>query len=66
MTGKRTISGGLGGAALAVLLLAQPAAAQAIKIGIVNSYTGFLAGAGDEMDKGIYLYVKTHQKDLPP
>jgi len=65
MTGKRTISGGLGGAALASAA-AQPAAAQAIKIGIVNSYTGFLAGAGDEMDKGIYLYVKTHQKDLPP
>jgi branched-chain amino acid transport system substrate-binding protein len=44
-----------------------PASAQTvIKIGIVNSYTGFLAEAGDQMDKGFSLYVKTHQKDLPP
>jgi len=44
-----------------------PASAQTvIKIGLINSYSGFLAGAGDEMDKGIFLYVKTHEKDLPP
>jgi branched-chain amino acid transport system substrate-binding protein len=43
-----------------------PAAAQTIKIGLINSNTGFLAQAGDEMEKGINLYVKTHEKDLPP
>jgi branched-chain amino acid transport system substrate-binding protein len=61
-------------AKFAALLLAGPVWASAgpalaqtvIKIGVVDSYTGFLAGAGDEMDKGISLYVKTHQKDLPP
>src|ERR1700691_6072483 len=53
--------------AASVWAWASPASAQtAIKIGVVDSYTGFLAGAGDEMDKGISLYVKTHQKDLPP
>ena len=36
-----------------------------VKIGIVNSYSGFLAGAGDEMQKGIDLYTKTRMKDLP-
>src|SRR5215510_14054479 len=43
-----------------------PALAQTIKIGLINSNTGFLAQAGDEMEKGISLYVKTHEKDLPP
>jgi branched-chain amino acid transport system substrate-binding protein len=42
-----------------------PAHAQTIKIGLINSNTGFLAQAGDEMEKGITLYVKTHEKDLP-
>ena len=40
--------------------------AQTVKIGLINSNTGFLAQAGDEMEKGISLYVKTHEKDLPP
>ncbi|HML13948.1 MAG TPA: ABC transporter substrate-binding protein [Xanthobacteraceae bacterium] len=52
----------LAGVALAV---GTPAHAQTIKIGLINSNTGFLAQAGDEMDKGISLYVKTHEKDLP-
>jgi len=42
-----------------------PAAGQTIKIGFVNSRTGFTAQAGDEMEKGINLYAKTHEKDLP-
>src|ERR1700758_1344724 len=44
---------------------ATPTDAQTIKIGLINSNTGFLAQAGDEMEKGINLYVKTHEKDLP-
>jgi len=45
--------------------LATPAAAQTVKIGVVNSYSGFLAQPGDEMDKGMALYVKEHEKELP-
>lgn len=56
----------MAGAALAALTLAMPAAAQtAIKIGFINSYSGFLAQPGDEMDKGVDLYVKEHSKELP-
>ena len=43
-----------------------PSAAQTVKIGLINSNTGFLAQAGDEMEKGISLYAKTHEKELPP
>src|SRR5215467_4832604 len=50
----------------AALAAGTPAQAQTIKIGLINSNTGFLAQAGDEMEKGISLYVKTHEKDLPP
>jgi branched-chain amino acid transport system substrate-binding protein len=59
----------LAGAAIGALALAASggaASAQTIKIGIVNSYTGFLAQAGDQMQKGIDLYIKEHEKDLPP
>jgi branched-chain amino acid transport system substrate-binding protein len=45
---------------------AEQAAAQTIKISLINSITGFTAQSGDEMEKGINLYVKTHEKDLPP
>ena len=55
-------------AVLATLTVsAMPAAAQTvIKIGLINSYSGFVAQAADEMQKGIDLYVKEHEKDLPP
>ena len=47
--------------------LAAPAAAQTVvKIGVINSNSGFLAQPGDEMEKGMALYVKEHEKDLPP
>src|SRR5215472_9699674 len=52
-------------AASAAQAAATPASAQTIKIGLINSNTGFLAQAGDEMEKGISLYVKTHEKELP-
>jgi len=41
------------------------ASAQTIKIGLVNSKTGIFAEPGDQMEKGINLYLKTHEKDLP-
>jgi branched-chain amino acid transport system substrate-binding protein len=54
---------------IAVPLLLGPMAggaeAQTVKIGIINSYSGFVAQAADEMQKGLDLYVKLHEKDLP-
>ena len=37
----------------------------AVKIGIVNSFSGFLGAPGAEMQKGMDLYAKTHMNDLP-
>jgi branched-chain amino acid transport system substrate-binding protein len=42
------------------------ASADTIKIGFITSYSGFLAQAGDSMDKGASLYLKLHEKGLPP
>ena len=50
----------------AVAAAQTTASAQTIKIGLINSYSGFLAQAADEMQKGIDLYIKEHEKDLPP
>jgi branched-chain amino acid transport system substrate-binding protein len=63
---EKFAAGVLALAGLAIAGGTEPAAAQTIKIGLINSNTGFLAQAGDEMEKGINLYVKTHEKDLPP
>jgi branched-chain amino acid transport system substrate-binding protein len=51
---------------VAAALCAGQASAQAIKIGVINSDSGFLAAGGAEMDPAIDLYVKLHKKDLPP
>ena len=53
----------IGAASLAVS--SERVSAQTVKIGIINSYSGFVAAAADEMQKGIDLYVKLHEKDLP-
>ena len=54
--------------ALAVGALAAPPASAdtVVKIGLINSYTGFVAQAADEGQKGADLYIKEHEKDLPP
>jgi branched-chain amino acid transport system substrate-binding protein len=52
--------------ALAAIASAPSTPAQTVKIGLINSYSGFLAQAGDQMQKGIDLYVKEHEKELPP
>jgi branched-chain amino acid transport system substrate-binding protein len=51
--------------ALAGAILDTPALAETVKIGIVNTLSGPLAPLGNEIDRGIKLYVKEHQKDLP-
>src|SRR5260370_30558556 len=37
-----------------------------MKIGLINSCTGFVANAGDQGQKGIDLYIKENEKELPP
>jgi branched-chain amino acid transport system substrate-binding protein len=53
-------------AAVLGMALAQPAAAQTVKIGVILTYSGPAASLGDQIDKGLSLYVKEHEKDLPP
>ena len=55
----------LGSAAAAAALASAAGAQTVVKVGVITSYTGFLAAAGDEMDKGVALYVKEHEKELP-
>ena len=45
---------------------AMPTAAQTIKIGVINTYSGPTAGQGDQIDKGIKLYLKLNAYKLPP
>jgi branched-chain amino acid transport system substrate-binding protein len=57
--------GGL--AAVAAWFFSVSAAAQTVvRVGLINSYTGFVAQAADEAQKAIDLYLKEHEKDLPP
>src|SRR5579864_2819695 len=53
-------------AALMLAVSGTGAAAQTVvKVGVINSYSGFLAQPGDELEKGLSLYLKEHGKDLP-
>jgi branched-chain amino acid transport system substrate-binding protein len=54
-------------AALAVAVLScRGAFAQTVKLGVVDTYSGPFAAVGELLDRGIRLYVKQHEKDLPP
>src|SRR5471032_483297 len=37
-----------------------------IKVGVIFTYSGTEAQSGELIDNGLRLYVKTHEKDLPP
>jgi len=65
---SRTFFGSTAAPLVAAALALFPAtvSAQTVKIGIINSYSGFVAQAADQMQKGMDLYVKEHEKDLPP
>ena len=65
MTFKRTMIG-LATATAAATLFAVPAIAQTIKIGVVNTYSGPTAAQGDQIDKGIKLFLKVNGDKLPP
>ena len=47
-------------------LAAAPVAAQTIKIGVINTYSGPFATLGDLIDKGFKLYMKQNADKLPP
>ncbi len=45
--------------------MGAPASAQTVKVGIINTFSGPLAAGGEQIDRGIRLYMKLHEKDLP-
>jgi branched-chain amino acid transport system substrate-binding protein len=54
-------------AALAALALAASGAfAQTVKIGFISTYSGLNANLGEYMERGMRLYMKMHEKELPP
>jgi len=53
------------GAALLARFGIAEAAAQAIRIGVVLPYTGPLAGIGSQIERGLSLYLKEHERELP-
>jgi branched-chain amino acid transport system substrate-binding protein len=42
------------------------ASAQTIKIGFISSYSGLNANLGPYMERAVRLYIKQHEKELPP
>jgi branched-chain amino acid transport system substrate-binding protein len=52
-------------AAAIAALTSAGAVAQTVKLGIVNTYSGPFAAVGEQLDRGIRLYMKQHEKDLP-
>jgi branched-chain amino acid transport system substrate-binding protein len=51
----------------AALALGHPAAAETVvKVGVILTYSGPYASDGEEIDRAAELYLKLHQKDLPP
>jgi branched-chain amino acid transport system substrate-binding protein len=51
----------------AALALAGGATAETtIKMGVILTYSGTEAQSGELIDRGLRLYVKTHEKELPP
>jgi branched-chain amino acid transport system substrate-binding protein len=47
-------------------ICSHPASAQTIKIGFINSYSGPAAAQGDQLDKGVKLFMKLNGDKLPP
>ena len=54
------------GAVAALALGAMPAPAQTVKVGMVSTFSGLNANIGEYMERGMRLYMKLHEKDLPP
>jgi branched-chain amino acid transport system substrate-binding protein len=52
--------------AAALVFGAAAASAQTIKIGFITSYSGLNGNLGPYMERGMRLYIKQHEKELPP
>jgi branched-chain amino acid transport system substrate-binding protein len=50
----------------AFALCASGAFAQTIKIGFITSYSGLNGNLGPYMERAVRLYIKLHEKELPP
>jgi branched-chain amino acid transport system substrate-binding protein len=50
----------------ALALTTSAAFAQTIKIGFITSYSGLNGNLGPYMERAVRLYIKQHQKELPP
>jgi len=50
----------------AFAVVASTASAQTIKIGFITSYSGLNGNLGPYMERAVRLYIKEHQKELPP
>ncbi len=50
----------------AFAVAASAASAQTIKIGFITSYSGLNGNLGPYMERAVRLYIKEHQKELPP
>src|SRR5439155_26663580 len=53
-------------AVFGLVLAASAASAQTIKIGFISSYSGLNANLGPYMERAVRLYIKQHEKELPP
>src|SRR5260370_27618427 len=52
---------------LAAIALESPAAfSQTMKIGFITSYSGLNGNLGPYMERAVRLYMKQHEKELPP
>jgi branched-chain amino acid transport system substrate-binding protein len=47
------------------IAVSGPAAAQTVKVGVILTYSGPQASLGEQIDKGLSLYIKEHEKELP-
>ncbi|MEJ0069097.1 MAG: hypothetical protein WDO24_10605 [Pseudomonadota bacterium] len=62
---RARLLGSLGLAVLGALALGAPARAQTVKVGVILTYSGPEASLGETIDRGIKLWMKEHEKDLP-
>jgi branched-chain amino acid transport system substrate-binding protein len=53
-------------AVVALAFTASSAFAQTVKIGFISTYSGLNANLGEYMERGMRLYIKQHEKELPP
>jgi branched-chain amino acid transport system substrate-binding protein len=52
--------------AISASAVSSSALAQTIKIGFITSYSGLNGNLGPYMERAVRLYIKMHEKELPP